>query len=200
MLSCYRARHFSGLIVSPLILSHSLAALLLSRDPNAFLDTALDRRVFLFAALLTSAAVLVAGLLPAVLATQGDINQKIRNSSFARSTFGRRRLLPHFLLASEVGLALMLLIGSVLLATSLSRLYRTGLGFDPRGLVNLQLNMDKQPLQGEALLGWYKQFADAIGQQPEVTAVSYESNTPLRGSTWTDGIGSPLSPEQGNST
>ena len=37
------------------------------------------------------------------------------------------------LLASEVALALMLVVGAGLLATSLVRLYRSGVGFDPKG-------------------------------------------------------------------
>jgi predicted permease len=79
----------------------------------------------------------------------------------------------------------MLVIGAGLLATSLTRLYQTGLGFDPKGLVNLQLDMDKQSLKGEALLRWYEQFAESLTRQSGVKSVSYEATIPLSGSTMT---------------
>ncbi|HEU4982691.1 MAG TPA: FtsX-like permease family protein, partial [Acidobacteriaceae bacterium] len=93
----------------------------------------------------------------------------------------RHRLWLRALMGLEVALALILVIGSGLLATSLVRLYRTGLGFDPNGLVNLQLSMDKQPLQGEALIHWYQQFGQALSHQPGVRDVSFESHIPLGG-------------------
>jgi predicted permease len=99
-------------------------------------------------------------------------------------------------MASEVALALLLVVGAGLLASSLTRLYHTGLGFNPKGIVDLQLNMDKQPLADDGLLHWYQQFAESLGHQPGVMAVSYESQTPLSGSTWTNSLKTPES--QGN--
>ena len=41
------------------------------------------------------------------------------------------------LLASEVALATTLVVGAGLLATSLVRLFESGIGFDPKGLYNI---------------------------------------------------------------
>jgi len=173
----------AGLAISPII-SRALATLLLGRFSNMQLqlDTSLDLRVYLFAALLTAFAALLIGLLPALRATSGDLNDHIKNGSHTRSVRERHRLLPRLLMGSEVALALMLVVGAGLLATSLTRLYRTGLGFDPKGVVNLDLDMGKQPLHGAALTHWYQAFGEALSHQPGVETVSFDSITPLAGS------------------
>lgn len=51
-------------------------------------------------------------------------------------------------MSGEVGLGLITVVGAGLLLTSLLRLYGTGLGFQPNGLVNLTLSMDQQSLKG----------------------------------------------------
>jgi hypothetical protein len=73
------------------------------------------------------------------------------------------------------------------------RLYRTGLGFDPKGVVNLDLSMNKQALDGDALVRWYEEFGESIGHQPGVKSVSFESMTPLAGSSWTETYQTPVS-------
>jgi len=182
----------SGLAVSPVV-SHSLATILLSNERHSVLDTSIDLRVFAFAALLTVLASFVIGLVPALRATSGDLNDHIKSGSHAGSHRDKRRFLPKVLLGSEVALALLLVVGAGLLASSLTRLYQTGLGFDPKGVVDLQLNMDKQSLESDALLQWYQQFSETLAHYPEVENVSYESQTPLSGSTWTNTLRTPLS-------
>jgi predicted permease len=171
----------AGLLVAPL-LSRALATLLLSKFSYTSLDTGLDGRVFVFAALLTMVAGLVVGLVPALRATSRDVGEQLKVGSYARTHKDRKRLLPRVLLGTEVALALTLVISAGLLAASLTRLYRTGLGFKATGLANLQLDMDKQKLAGAALLRWYEDFADSLGHQPRVASVSYERIQPLSGS------------------
>jgi predicted permease len=170
-----------GLALTPIV-SRGLAALLIGTSRNTVLDTTPDPLVFGFAATITLIATLLIGLLPALRSTSGDLNDHIKNASHTRSARDRRRWLPCVLMGTEVALALLLVVGAVLLATSLTRLYRTGLGFQPKGLVNLDLAMNKQALEGDALLHWYQAFADALSHQPGVKGVSFENITPLSGS------------------
>ncbi len=169
-----------GLAVAPAV-GHSLAALLAGNSIYTVLDTSLDPRVFGFAALTTLLSTVLIGLLPALRATSGDLNNHIKSGSQSRSRRTEQSWLPRVLMGTEVALALILVVGAGLLATSLTRLYRTGLGFEPKGLINLRLSMDKQALKGEALLHWYQAFADALAAQPGVTGVSFENIAPLSG-------------------
>jgi predicted permease len=93
-------------------------------------------------------------------------------------------VLPKAMMAAEVGLALMLAVGAGLLSTSLVRLYRTDIGFDPKGLVNIKLNTDKQALDGEALVGLYKQYGETLSHQPGVRSVSFARMVPLSNMEW----------------
>jgi len=176
-----------GLFAAPVV-SRSLAALLLGNSRNMTLDTTLDLRVFLFAALIAALATVLIGLIPALRATSGNLNDQIKSGSHARSARDTRRLLPQALMALQVALALILVVGAGLLATSLARLYKTGLGFDPKGLVNIDLDMFKQSLDGDALVRWYREFGDSLRHQPGVRSVSFASVTPLTGNTWTNDL------------
>jgi predicted permease len=182
----------AGMIAAPAV-SHSLAVLILSSVPGATLDTSLDVRVFAFIALAAIVAAALIGLIPALRATSANLNEQIKSGSQASSARERRRLLPRVLMSLEVALALILVVGAGLLATSLARLYRTGLGFDPKNVANLQLDMGKQPLDGPPLIRWYQSYADALRHLPGVTSVSFVSDMPLSGSVWTRDYHSPFS-------
>lgn len=182
----------AGMVAAPVV-SRSLAAFVLGNDRNGTLDTSLDLRVFLFAALTAAVAALLIGLVPALRATSENLNEQIKNGSQARSPRERRRWLPRVLMGLEVALALMLVVGAGLLGTSLTRLYRTGLGFDPKGVVNLDLEMSKQSLDGDALVRWYRDFGDALSHQPGVKSVSFAGITPLSGSSSTSSFQTPAS-------
>jgi predicted permease len=53
--------------------------------------------------------------------------------------------------------------------------------------------MDKQPLDGEALVRWYKAFGESIQHLPGVKSVSFESVAPLSGDAWMGGLETPSS-------
>jgi hypothetical protein len=93
--------------------------------------------------------------------------------------------------ASEVALALVLVVGAGLLATSLVRLYRSGVGFDPRGVVSIAFSMDKQQLEGDALMRLYQQLDEGLSQQPGVKSVSFQFIVPLSHLHWTGRYSAP---------
>jgi len=119
----------------------------------------MDLRVFVFLALMAGIAAVVIGLVPALRATSGSLSEQIKSGAH---TTGRKRqthVLPNILLSLEVALALILVVGAGLLTTSVVKLYRTGLGFDPSGVVMLSLEMGKQGLEGDPLVRCIKRIA-----------------------------------------
>ena len=173
-----------GLAVAPFV-SRALAAMLMSGGARAVhLDTSLDLRVFGFAALAAVVAALVIGLVPALQATSRNLHDHIKDGQHATQAHQRQRLLPRAMLAAEVGLALMLVVGAGLLSTSLVRLYRTDLGFDSKGLVNIALKTDKQSLDGDELLGLYERYGETLSHQPGVKSVSFARMVPLSNFEW----------------
>jgi predicted permease len=174
----------AGLAVAPAV-SRSLAAMLLrgGGPRSMYLDTSLDGRVFAFAGLIAVTATMLIGLLPALRATSGSLSDHIKDGQSGH-TVEQRRILPGIMMASEVALALMLVVGAGLLAESLLRLYKSGAGFDPHGVVNLDFDMEKQRREGDALVQLYRQIGDGLSHQPGVKSVSFSMMTPLTGSGW----------------
>ena len=172
-----------GLAVAPFV-SRALATMLMSGPHAVHLDTSPDWRVFGFAALSAVAAALLIGLVPALQATSSNLHDHIKEGQHATQAHERRRILPQAMLASEVGLTLMLAVGAGLLSTSLMRLYRSGTGFEPKGLVNFVLKTDKQSLDGDQLTLLYRQFGEELSHQPGVKSVSFARMTPLTETEW----------------
>jgi predicted permease len=177
----------AGIIAAPAV-SGMLAAMILPRYPGMtlVLDTTLDLRVLFFVALIAIVTTGLIGLIPALRATSKSLNEQIKSGSHATTARERQRLLPRVLMGMEVALALILVIGAGLLATSLTKLYSAGLGFEPKGIVHINLDMYKQSLDGEALTRWYQQFGDALKHQPGVENVSFAAEVPMSGNLWED--------------
>jgi predicted permease len=164
------------------------------RGPYAgYLDTSIDMRMFLFAAAIAVLATFLIGLLPALQAAAGNLNDHIKKGQHSRREQKRQTLTLRVLMAAEVALALVLVSGSGLLATSLMRLYHTGLGFDPRGLVNISFVMEKQPLEGDALMHLYQALGNGLQHLPGVKSVSWGIIQPLIGMTRTQDFQTPVS-------
>ena len=172
----------AGLAVSPLV-SQSLTTMMLRGYYTGYINTSIDIRVFLFAAAIALLATFLIGLVPALQATAGNLNDHIKNDRHSQPTHTRQRMIPRILMASEVALAMVLVAGAGLLATSLVRLYRTGLGFDPKGLINISFDMDKQSVEGDALIQMYQSLGDGLRHLPGVKSVSWEYVQPLIGMT-----------------
>jgi predicted permease len=181
-----------GLVLAPFV-SHSVTTILTRGNiaTDAVLDTSLDIRVFLFAALLAITASILIGLLPALQATGGDLNEHIKEGQHPNKALERHKLLPRVLMASEVALALVLVTGAGLLTTSLVRLYKSGAGLDPTGLVNITFSMDKQQLEGDQLMQLYQELGDGLSHQPGVKNASFEFIIPLSHRGWNEGVFAP---------
>lgn len=172
-----------GLAIAPFV-SRFLAAVLLSGNRDAYLDTSLDARMFAFAAIAAIAITLLSGLVPAFQATSRNLADRIKDGQHATQTQERRRILPRVLLSIEVGLALMLVMGAGLLATSLTRLYRSGEGFDPQGVENIEFSLDKLGLKGDAVARFYQEMGENLSRQAGVKNVSFALIVPLDGRQW----------------
>ncbi|HEY3707660.1 MAG TPA: ABC transporter permease [Terracidiphilus sp.] len=173
----------AGLAVAPVV-SQLLVAVLLSGQHNAYLDTSLDMRVFAFAAAAAVLATLLFALAPALKATSRNLMDRMKDGQHSTLAHERRSIFPRALLGAEVGVALILVVGAGLVATSLMRIYKDSLGFDPRDVMNVEFSMEKSGLKQDTLVNFYREMADRIGHLPGTTGVSYELIAPLTSSLW----------------
>jgi predicted permease len=115
-----------------------LAMLPLSAPPEALAFRA-DARVLAFAAGAALVSALLFGLAPAWRAAHGDLTMVLRASP-GKGASRRARRLGRWLVACQVGLAVLLLVGAGLFVQTLRNLARLDLGFDPDRL--LQVSVD----------------------------------------------------------
>ncbi|HEY1240255.1 MAG TPA: ABC transporter permease [Bryobacteraceae bacterium] len=101
-----------------------------------FIEVTLNPAVLGYSLLLSLATGLIFGALPALHMSRSDLMDVLRDAS--RSTL-RRSNLRGALVAAEVALAVVLLIGAGLMTNSLLRLNLVRPGFETRGLVTVQV-------------------------------------------------------------
>src|SRR6185437_3869382 len=104
----------------------------------------LDGRVLLFTLGVSLGAGLLFGLAPALQMLGVDVNSTLREEGRGASVGRRRSRLHDALVVGQVGLSLMLLIGTGLLVRSFVRLLQVDPGFDTRNVVTMDLSLSTQ--------------------------------------------------------
>jgi putative ABC transport system permease protein len=138
----------------------------------------LDARVLGAALLATALTVLLAGVIPAWMLARGSGGMIVRGGRGAGEPAGTRAA-GRLLVAAEVALALMLLVGAGLLGQSLRRLLSEELGYatDRRLLLTTHF-WDRYPA-AEQRATFMRQVIDGVQVLPGVLAVGAASALPL---------------------
>jgi putative ABC transport system permease protein len=98
-------------------------------------DVHLDPRIFAFSAAMSAVALLVFGLVPALIASRTDVNETLKEGGLHLVAISGTHRLRGLMAAGEIALSLILLIGAGLLSRSFLRLTEVPLGFDPNHLL-----------------------------------------------------------------
>jgi predicted permease len=137
----------------------------------------------------TLAAVLVFGVVPALIASRGELASPLRYDSRAGTETRARRRMRQALVASQVSLALVMLAGAALLARSLERLQGLSLGYDPNHLSLISVAFPPSLYSDSAgkvdqnrLNGLGEQLAPVYRAVPGVTGVTQMLVPPFLGS------------------
>jgi predicted permease len=142
-------------------------------------NTSLRPTVLAFTAAVSAAAVLLFGLVPALRASRLDLASSIRAASpslLASSRGSRRFPLGTALIASQVALSVVLLVGAGILVRSLRNLELQDVGVDRDHLVNLELDINTPGYSGVRLDNLAHELRDRIAAIPGVAAVTYSEN------------------------
>jgi putative ABC transport system permease protein len=103
----------------------------------------MDVRVLVFTSTMAVAAVLVFGLVPALMTSRATPGRRGDGAGHRVTERGRRRA-AGLLTAAELGIAIVLLVTAALLIRTFANLERVGLGFDTGRLLALQVVADEQ--------------------------------------------------------
>jgi predicted permease len=156
-----------------------LLHLLRGIDETAVFDVRIDTTVLAFALVATLGTALLAGLAPAWRATQSSPAAGLQ----ARALLAAPRLrFGKVLVAVQVGLTLLLLVGAGLFIRTLHNLWRTDAGFASEHLLVFRLNAPQAGYRGQALIDFYERTRETLAALPGVQAVAVTDTLLLSGS------------------
>jgi len=147
-------------------------------------SVSIDWRVLATTAAITIGMGLVFGIAPALLATHVDPDGALRvspSSGGGRASESTRRAL----VVAEIALAMVLVVGAGLMTTTLWRLHRVDLGFEPSGVLSFRLQPPS--LNGGSIddvRGYFDGLVQRIRALPGVVAVGASQHLPLTGFNW----------------
>ena len=139
----------------------------------------MDSTVLLFAFGITLATGLLFGMAPAWQASRTDLHSVLKEGGRS-SVGGARALLRNGLVAGELALATMLLIGAGLLLESLMHLQNVRLGFRPEGLLTFQLSPPAVKYPGIVkTAAFYRELLERLRTLPGVRGAAISSGVPF---------------------
>ncbi|HET9982737.1 MAG TPA: ABC transporter permease [Longimicrobiales bacterium] len=137
-----------------------------------------DARAAGFAFALTTLVGVLFGLLPALVAGRGELNERIQRGT--RRIAGTSRRLRGALVVAEVALALVLLVGAGLLLKSVSRLLAVSPGFDAHGLLTVQVQTSGPRFADDtATHAFFDRVLEGVRAVPGVESAALTSQLPL---------------------
>ena len=163
-------------------------------------EVRLDGRVLIFALAISLLSGVLAGLIPALKNSNWQLSAILKEGGRGASARGR---LQSVLVAIEVALAVVLLIGGGLMIRSLRALWNVDPGFRAENAITFGVSMspDMRSAKPEAIRASVRQLSDQLNSTPGVRAASISmGSSPLGGeddtSFWFDGQPKPTSPTE----
>ncbi|HYO84219.1 MAG TPA: ABC transporter permease [Bryobacteraceae bacterium] len=144
-------------------------------------NLSIDGRVLAFTTILSAAAALLFGLIPALRVARFDVSNALRAGG--RGTIAGGGRMRQMLVAGEVALALVLLAGAALLVRSMTALLGVNTGLTTSNVLVTSVPLPQADFYGPPERRRFCQdVREAVGNVPGVTAASAVSNLPFTGS------------------
>jgi predicted permease len=160
--------------------SHALLALA-STGPSIPIRMHDDAVVLSFTLLVSVGAVALFGLVPALRASRVDLASMLRSgaSAIAGASLGFRRgrsPLGMLLVAAQVALSIVLLVGAAMLVQSLRNIEQTDVGIDRDHLVIVDVDAATRGYSGARIGPFAERLRDGLAAVPGVAAVGFSEN------------------------
>jgi predicted permease len=149
--------------------ANALAVMMSNGGQKIALNLRPDLRILAFAACVSGAACVLFSLAPAIHAARQGIQPTLAEARSARWRWGRG------LIAAQVAISGLLVIGAGLFGRTLLRVYAIETGFHREDVALISVKTDRAGLQGHALRG---RILESLRSMPGVESASFE-NAPL---------------------
>lgn len=156
---------------------------LLAVDPSSVprsTEVTVDGRVLAFGFALAMVTAALSGLLPALRGAAAATRGTLRESSHATTASGGRQRVRRALVAIEVAMGVVLVLGAGLTLRGFGRLLSIDPGFQPAGLITASVAPPEKDYEAPAQVeAFYMSVLDRLRAIPGVAAVSASSEVPL---------------------
>lgn len=144
-------------------------------------EISLNLQVLFFTIGLTVLTAFLLGLLPAVKSVNPDLNDALKDASTKQAGGRSQKRLRQILVAAEVALALMLLIGAGLLTRSFISSQYVDPGFQPHGVLTMQISLPEMKYKGTTPLQFFQQLDQKLRGLPGIKNVAFSNGLPFAG-------------------
>jgi putative ABC transport system permease protein len=165
-------------------LSRFLVSFLSTQGNSLFVDLDTDWRVLAFTTSVAIVTCVIFGLTPALRATRigpaAVLKADSRGMTASRERFSLRRAL----VALQVALSLVLVVGALLFSRSLSNLLAEDAGFQPKGILITSISLPRLNLPEERRLDFKRDLLERIRAIPGVDSAADTNVVLLSGNAW----------------
>jgi putative ABC transport system permease protein len=145
-------------------------------------DVRLDMPVLAFTAAVALGSAILFGLLPAIRASRPDVGEALKTGGRGDGRQGPGHRVRATLVAAEVSLSLVLLVGAGLMMRSFMRLQSVDLGFDPTGVVAIPVRLPEGSYpDADRAATFHAALLERVRQLPGVAAAAGVSSAPFAG-------------------
>ncbi len=143
-------------------------------------EVGVDARVFGFTLAVSLLTGIVFGLFPAIHASKPDLNEALKEGSRGSMASGSGKRTRSVLVAVEVALSLVLLVGAGLMVKSFIRLQQTHLGFNTNNLLTMDLSLSESRYpEAHQQVAFFQKTLEQVGALPGIQSASVTTGLPL---------------------
>jgi putative ABC transport system permease protein len=180
MLSCLGGA--LGLLLAAWGIDLLLAAVSGSLPPVLTSNIGLDTRVLVFTLLISVLTGLLFGLAPAIQVSKSNLNESLKEGGRSSTGGASRQRVRNILVASEVALSLLLLVGSGLLIKSFLNLSQSDIGFDPDNVLTMRISLpEARYKENEQVANFFQQLMQRVEHLPGVESAGLVRGLPMNG-------------------
>jgi predicted permease len=167
----------AGVLVAAI--AHPLVRTLVPPTLPRLDEMRLDVNVLAFGLLVSLVSGVVFGVVPALRASRPDRPQSLMPAGRATTDPSRARL-RQVLIAAQIAVATMLLVGAALLLQGFVRLQRAPLGFEPDGVLTVRISLPRSTYGDAERAGqFYERLVDTLQASAQVRSVALGTSAPF---------------------
>ena len=174
--------------------------LTINREQSLEINAALDTRTLGFAFGVSLVTGILFSIVPALRATRLDLSPALKDGALAGAGTSPRLRPGRLLVAGQVSLSLLLLIGAGLFVRTLMSLQAVNLGFDADHILTFRTDPSLNSTKEQRLAALYGRIQESIERIPSVKSVALSRHALIGNGATSDRVriaGEPFSPSSG---